>query len=269
MQLIYGTAWKKERTNSLVRSAWQAGFRAFDTACQPKHYREDLLGEALADIIQQGARREDFYVQTKFTPPSGQDKATIPYSPVLAINEQIAQSFRVSLRNLQTDYVDALILHSPLASIAETLEAWRGMEAIVQSGGARLLGISNCYDVPFFQQLYAQAQIKPSILQNRFYVKTGYDKSLRDFCLPAGISYQSFWTLTANPHILEQPVIMFICRRLRKTPAQIFFRYLVARGITPLTGTSDIEHMQEDLAIAQFELTPDDLATIDALIQAS
>jgi diketogulonate reductase-like aldo/keto reductase len=139
-------------------------------------------------------------------------------------------------------------------------------ERIYEYGAARRLGISNCYDLDFFKQLYAQAKVKPSIVQNRFYAKTDFDKNLRAFCLQQGVVYQSFWTLTANPHILEQPVIMLLCRRLRKTPAQIFFRYLVARGITPLTGTSDLEHMQEDLAISEFELAVDDLKAIDELL---
>lgn len=266
MPLIYGTAWKKERTVELVLSAWQAGFRAFDTACQPKHYREDLVGEALAQIQRTGVAREDFYLQTKFTPPSGQDAISIPYDPALPVAEQVVESFTVSLRNLRTDYVDGLILHSPLNTLAETLSAWRALELIYESGGARRLGISNCYDVDFFQQLYAQAAVKPSIVQNRFYAKTNFDKHLRAFCLQQGVVYQSFWTLTANPHILEQPMIMLLCRRLRKTPAQIFFRYLVVRGITPLTGTSDSEHMQEDLAIGEFELGAADLMAIDGLL---
>lgn len=266
MPLIYGTAWKKERTVELVLSAWQAGFRAFDTACQPKHYREDLVGEALGQILQTGVARTDFYVQTKFTPPTGQDAASIPYNRALPVAEQVAQSFEVSLKNLCTDYVDGLILHSPLQTLEETLTAWRAFERIYEYGAARRLGISNCYDLDFFKQLYAQAKVKPSIVQNRFYAKTDFDKNLRAFCLQQGVVYQSFWTLTANPHILEQPVIMLLCRRLRKTPAQIFFRYLVARGITPLTGTSDLEHMQEDLAISEFELAVDDLKAIDELL---
>lgn len=266
MPLIYGTAWKKERTVELVLSAWQAGFRAFDTACQPKHYREDLVGEALGQIQHAGVARKDFYLQTKFTPPTGQDAASIPYNRTLPVAEQVVQSFAVSLQNLRTDYVDGLILHSPLNSLAETLNVWRALECIYDSGAALRIGISNCYDLDFFKQLYAQATVKPSIVQNRFYAKTAFDKNLRAFCLQEDVTYQSFWTLTANPHILEQPIIILLCRRLRKTPAQIFFRYLVARGITPLTGTSDSEHMLEDLAISEFELGAADLTAIDGLL---
>jgi hypothetical protein len=61
--LIYGTAWKKERTSDLVYKALCAGFRAVDTAAQPKHYREDLVGAGIRRAIQEGVvRREDIYV---------------------------------------------------------------------------------------------------------------------------------------------------------------------------------------------------------------
>lgn len=52
---MYGTAWKKERTSDLVVQAVRAGFRGIDTACQPKHYREDLVGEALLRLEKEGA----------------------------------------------------------------------------------------------------------------------------------------------------------------------------------------------------------------------
>ncbi len=262
-RLIYGTAWKKEQTADLVLQAWQVGFRAFDTACQPKHYREDLVGEAMSALVAAGVARQDYYVQTKFTPISGQDAHSVPYNPSQPIANQIFDSFAVSQRNLQTDYVDGLILHSPLSVFKDTLEAWRAMENIYEIGSAKNIGISNCYDFKLLQKIFDHAEIKPSILQNRFYEKTGYDTELREYCLERGITYQSFWTLTANPHILEHPIVGWLCRRYRKTPAQIFFRYLTQRGITPLSGTCDKEHMIEDLEVFEFELSTDDLHSID------
>jgi diketogulonate reductase-like aldo/keto reductase len=85
--------------------------------------------------------------------------------------------------------------------------------------------------------------------QNRLYAETGYDKELRAFCREWAIVYQSFWTLTANPHILGSRVVQELARIHRKTEAQIFFRYLMQIGIVPLTATTSDQHMQEDLAI--------------------
>jgi diketogulonate reductase-like aldo/keto reductase len=69
--LIYGTAWKKERTADLVVQAIQAGFRGIDTACQPKHYDEPLVGAALLRLNELQIERESLFVQTKFTPLDG------------------------------------------------------------------------------------------------------------------------------------------------------------------------------------------------------
>ena len=78
--LIYGTAWKKDQTKSLVSQAVHAGFRFIDTACQPKHYNEQGVGQGWVQAAKElGLSREDFFLQTKFTPISGQDKNRIPY----------------------------------------------------------------------------------------------------------------------------------------------------------------------------------------------
>ncbi|MGR8929850.1 MAG: aldo/keto reductase family protein [Gammaproteobacteria bacterium] len=261
--IIYGTAWKKERTAAVVEQAINQGFRGIDTACQPKHYFEAGVGEALARCFDSGSvTREQFYLQSKFTPLSGQDPLQIPYDPKAGIAEQVAESFRVSLKNLRTDYLDGLILHSP---VPELTEAWQAMEAIVQSGGARQLGISNCYDLDVFRFLFDSATIKPAVLQNRFYSETGYDQSLREFCRDRGVVYQSFWTLTANTAILASPVIRNLALEYQRSPEQIFFRYLSQNGVLPLTGTTSIQHMQEDLAIFEFELKEHHCVEIDAL----
>ncbi len=268
--LIYGTAWKKERTTELVKLAWQNGFRAFDTACQPKHYREDLVGEAIKQIITSGTAREDIYLQTKFTPVNGQDPTTIPYDPQLSLSEQVHASFAVSQKNLHSDYpggyIDGLLLHSPISPLQSTMEAWRALEDICEAGGAKRIGISNCYDIALFEYLFEQARIKPSILQNRFYQESGYDKALRQFCVQNNVQYQSFWTLTANPHILAHSSVISLSKQMNRSPAQILFRYLHQRSVTPLTGTSSQEHMREDLAISEFSLDDAALNILDNLL---
>lgn len=266
--LIYGTAWKKDRTTELVLKAWLAGFRAFDTACQPNHYREDGVGDALTELRRVGVRRDDFYLQTKFTPVHGQDPQTIPYDPKAELADQITQSFKVSLQNLKVEYLDVLILHSPISSMEQTLEAWQGLELIQKVGGTRQLGISNCYDLNLLKELYRQAEIKPSIVQNRFYAKTGYDMEIRRWCREYNITYQSFWTLTANSRLLNHGDVKSLSDRLQKTPAQILFRYLHQKGVTPLTGTTNQQHMEEDLAITEFVLADEDEQQIDNLLLA-
>lgn len=265
-KLIYGTAWKKEKTSSLVVKAIKHGFRGIDTACQPRHYYEPGVGQALKELQALGISRNELYLQTKFTPISGQDPNNIPYDPGSSLHEQVFQSFEVSKKNLGTDVIDGFILHSPLNTHDETMQAYRAMEAIVAQGGVKQLGISNCYDLNTLQQLHADASVKPAVLQNRFYKETNFDKELRLFCAKNKMVYQSFWTLTANPFLLNSNVILEIAASSNKTPAQVLFRYLTQVGVAPLTGTTSDNHMIEDLAIFSFELSDAELNKISAFL---
>ena len=259
-RILYGTAWKKDDTESLVRKAIQQGFRGIDTACQPKHYHEAGVGAAVSTLLDGkvsngGLARKDLYLQTKFTSLSGQDPTRIPYDPKAPLAEQVRQSFAVSLQNLRTDYLDCLVLHSPLPTVRQTLEVWQTLESLVDARGVRQLGISNCYRIEELQALYDSARFKPAVVQNRFYAETGYDREIRSFCRQHGIIYQSFWTLTANPQVLAHRVVRELASKHRRTPAQILFRYLTQNDIVPLTGTRSEIHLREDLGIFEFELS--------------
>lgn len=265
-RIIYGTAWKKERTAALVEQALTAGFRGIDTACQPKHYHEAGVGAGIAACLQHGLKRDELYLQSKFTSLGGQDPANIPYDANAELEQQIEQSFQASLNNLQTDYLDCLVLHSPFANPKHTLAAWQSMEQLVAGGGVKQLGISNCYDPAQFEQLYLNASIKPAVIQNRFYAASGYDREIRKFCREHQIVYQSFWTLTANPNVLASNVLQALAEKYRRSAEQIFFRYLTQIGIVPLTGTTTETHMREDLAIFEFKLDESECAAIEALL---
>lgn len=265
--ILYGTAWKRAATASCVAAAIRQGFRGIDTACQPKHYDEAGVGSGVAQCLGENLGRSELYLQTKFTPLSGQDSARVPYDPKAPLADQVRQSCAASLRNLQTTYLDCLVLHSPLGTHAATLAAWRAMEAAVERGQVRQLGISNCYELETLQQLHTAATIKPAVLQNRFYADTGYDRELRAFCDEVGVAYQSFWTLTANPQLLRAAAVTAPAQRHARSPAQVLFRYLTQQGIVPLTGTKSPQHLREDLEIFEFTLTPQECAAITALLE--
>jgi aryl-alcohol dehydrogenase-like predicted oxidoreductase len=139
---LYGTAWKKERTEELVDLAVRSGFRGIDTACQPKHYFEAGVGNALERLFSEGAlKREDIYLQTKYTPYNGQDPNNIPYDKDSKLEDQVMESYRTSLSNLKTSYLDSLLLHSPLSSIEKTMKVWQTFEEIHRQGGALNIGM--------------------------------------------------------------------------------------------------------------------------------
>ncbi|EAU30003.1 conserved hypothetical protein [Aspergillus terreus NIH2624] len=253
---IYGTAWKKDQTTDLVHQALNAGFRAVDTAAQPKHYREDLVGEGIRRAIRDGVvRREDLHVQTKFTSVNGQNPDNMPYDAQASVTDQVHASVRSSFHNLrpseapesaQDAYLDLLILHSPLPTMAQTLEAWSALETYVPHR-IRNLGISNC-TLPILKELYPLVKVKPAVVQNRFYGDTQFDVPLRSFCRDNHIIYQSFWTLTANPELIRSDAVQSLARHVGISPAaSLYCLVLGLGGTTLLNGTTKRAHMEADL----------------------
>lgn len=211
-KLLYGTAWKKAQTAALVHAALRAGFRGIDTAAQPRHYREDLVADGVRAALADGTCvRDDLYIQTKFTPTGGQDPSSIPYDPALPPAQQVKASVRGSLANFsfpgQTQpYLDCVMLHSPLATIDATLEAWEALAAFVTSGEVRSLGVSNT-GVAELQALCERSEVRPRVVQSRFYPGNRWARDVRTWCRREGVVFQSFWTLTANPEILGGEVV--------------------------------------------------------------
>jgi diketogulonate reductase-like aldo/keto reductase len=263
---IYGTAWKKEATTDLVRTAVSAGFKAIDTANQPRHYSEALAGEALATLATQGIARESLFLQTKFTPVNGHDHR-IPYDPQADLTTQVNQSFESSIRNLRTDHVDSYLLHGPYSHPGlsdEDWEVWNAIEAIYNSGRAKMIGISNVNSLQL-SALIDKAAVKPMAVQNRCFANRGWDREVRKICQTHGIMYQGFSLLTANPYVLRQPPVITIAKRLGVDTPQVVFRFAVQAGMVPLTGTTSLKNMREDLKVYDIELSGDEVKLIESI----
>jgi diketogulonate reductase-like aldo/keto reductase len=250
--MMYGTAWKKEKTADLVADAIRSGFRFIDTACQPKHYNEPGVGEGIVTAMKElGLQRSDLFIQTKFTSVDGQDPDRIPYDKNAPLQEQVMQSVQVSLRNLATTYIDSLVMHSPMRRMEDTILVWKQMEELVDAGVVRQIGISNCYDPKKFITIYNEARIKPSVLQNRFYPDSGFDVELRRFCRDHGVKYQSFWTLTGNIRALRNSRVVQMAKSKELTEMTLMYAFMMRMGHIPLCGTTSKAHMLEDVAIME------------------
>ena len=263
---MYGTAWKKEHTTQLVLLAVEAGFRAIDTANQLIHYQEALVGEALLVLAQQGVSRERLFLQTKFTPVNGQDHRT-PYDASADLSTQVKQSFQSSLDHLHTDYLDSYVLHGPYQRSglgAADWEVWTTIEALYRSGKTKLIGVSNV-SAEQLALLCAQAKEKPMVVQNRCYAALGWDKDVREICRSHGIIYQGFSLLTANRDVFVDPTIRAIAGRLGTGIAQVIFRFAMQIGMLPLTGTTNAQHMKEDLQTDQLTLSPEEIQHIETI----
>jgi diketogulonate reductase-like aldo/keto reductase len=264
---LYGTAWKEDRTPALTELALRMGFRGIDTANQRRHYFEAGVGQGLAAAYRAGVvTRADVFLQTKFTYQHGQDHR-LPYDPSADIATQVAQSMQSSLEHLGTDHVDSYVLHGPASGHGWTdddVEAWAAMLNERDAGHARLLGVSNV-SLRHLEQMAATAAETPAFVQNRCLARLGWDRDVRAFCQAGSIVYQGFSLLTANPEVLRHRLVAGIAARLKATPAQVVFRFAQAVGMLPLTGTTDGEHMQQDLASRALALTADEVQAIESL----
>jgi diketogulonate reductase-like aldo/keto reductase len=250
----------------LVQLAVESGFTAIDTANQLIHYQEALVGEALQSLAAKGIQREALFLQTKFTSVDGQDHRT-PYDPAADLTTQVEQSFASSLQHLHTDYLDSYVLHAPFSRRglgAADWQVWAAMEAFYEAGKTKTIGVSNI-SAAQLTLLCQQARVKPMMVQNRCFAVTAWDQQVREICREQGIIYQGFSLLTANRDVMAAPEIHAIAAREGVGPAQVIFRFALQVGMLPLTGTTDPQHMSEDLAAARITLSADEVERIETI----
>jgi diketogulonate reductase-like aldo/keto reductase len=210
--------------------------------------------------------RPDLFLQTKFTYQHGQDHR-LPYDPEASFSVQVAQSLASSLEHLGTDYVDSYVLHGPASAFGWSNvdgEVWEAMCKERDSGRVRFLGVSNVSLLHLEQMMAAHAEA-PTFVQNRCFASLNWDRDLRLFCQDRNILYQGFSLLTANVEVLHHPRLIDLAARTAATPAQVVFSFARAVGILPLTGTSDAEHMGQDLASRNLALAPEAVRAIEFL----
>ena len=268
--LVYGTAWKEERTASLVRAALEAGFRGIDTANQRKHYHEAAVGEAVHGALRAGAlARDDLFLQTKFTFVRGQD-ARLPYDPRATVAEQVEQSCASSLEHLGVERIDAYLLHGPSGPTGlatQDWEAWSAMEGLHRAGKTRLLGVSNV-SAAQLEELHDGASVKPSVVQSRTLVWPRADLATRTFCSERGLVYEGFSLLTAAPQLLTHAAVRAAAARTGRTPAEVVLQFWLEEGMVVLSGTTSREHMRQDLSLDRTALLDAERRSIRAVLGA-
>jgi diketogulonate reductase-like aldo/keto reductase len=259
MKIIYGTAWKEERTQALVELALRAGFRGIDTANQRKHYCEAAVGDAIAVS---GVKREELFLQTKFTYQRGQDHR-LPFDPNVPLAEQVRQSMASSLQHLRTSCVDSYILHGPASDAGWTRddeEVWTAMLGEQTAGRAKRLGVSNVA-----LRHLVQMRERPAFVQNRCLARFGWDREVREFCRDNDIRYQGFWLLTGNVEAMQTRTVQEIAGRYGLAPTHVIFAFAVSAGILPLTGTASADHMRDDLAAVNISLSPEEVRAVETV----
>ena len=226
-----------------ILSAIKLGYRKFDTATFYGNEKE--VGEA---IRRSGLPREKFFICTKLYP-----------------NEfgHAKEAIEASLARLDIGYVDLMLLHHPGDN---DVEAYKAMERYVREGKIRSIGVS-CYYIKEIDEFIRQVDIKPVLVQNE--VHPYYqDIDVVPHIQNLGIAVEAWYPLGGRGHqkeLLNDPVLTEIAIRHGKSVAQVIMRWDLQRGVVVIPGSSNPEHMKENISIFDFELTEDEMTAIAAL----
>ena len=180
---------------------------------------------------------------------------------VLADYLHTVEQASARVKRLTAD-IGELVERWTLGPLVRALQALRGVDLVT----AVVLFGSQQFCTRPASGLISRARVKPSFVQNRCYAERAWDRRVREFCAAHEIRYQGFSLLTANRDVMAHPELNTIARRHDRTVSQIIFRFALAAGILPLTGTTDAEHMQADLEVFDFELVRDEIERIETLV---
>lgn len=223
-----------------TQAALSAGYRHFDTA--QVYGNEQYLGEALKAS---GIAREEIFITTK-----------------IAVRNflKVDKTFEESLINLQTDYVDLLLLHFPVTGLRSS--AWHKLEAIHKAGKARSVGVSN-YTIRHLEGLLKHCEIKPAVNQVELHVFL-QQPELLEYCRQKEIVVEAYSPL-AHGQGIEDPELIRIGNKYGKTPAQVMLRWCVEVGTVPLPKSVTPERIKQNIEIFDFKLDETDMRDIEKL----
>ena len=232
---------KKECIDS-IKLALEAGYTHFDDA--QVYENEEFLGEALKDS---SAKREDLFITTKIW-NGNQPEA------------KLKPSFEQSLKKLQVDYVDLLLLHFPVTETRQA--AWPLMEEIYNSGAARAIGVSN-YTVRHLEELLKECKVKPAVNQVELSVVM-QQPELVDYCKAEGIVVEAYTPLVEG-HFFKDPILMEVANKHGKSVPQIMLRWCIDYGVVALTKSIHEQRIKDNINIFDFKLDADDMQKLKAL----
>ncbi len=227
----------------VVEAALAAGYRHIDTA--RKYGNESEVG---AGIARSSVPRDQIVVTTKLT---SDDLAPA----------QVRAATRESLDRLQLEVIDLLLIHwpNPAVPLADTLGA---MTALRDEGLVRAIGVAN-FPSALLREAVALTDIVTNQVEYHPYLEQG---AVLDACREAGTVLTAYCPLARADELLTDPTVTSIAVGHGHTPAQVVLRWLVQQpGVVAIPGASDLAHLRENLAIEDFELDADAMATISGL----
>ncbi len=231
-----------ETCSNAVANAIQTGYRMLDTA--EAYGNEKEVG---AGISASGIDRKELFLVTKVNFKS---------------YENAEQTVKQSLENLQTDYIDLLLLHWPFANY---YAAWRSLEKLYEDGVIRAIGVSN-FEPDQLLDLIAYNKITPAVnqIETNLYCQRSTERSWMDKKQVAHMAYAPLGQGSRN-EMYQAPAVLALAEKYGKTPAQVLLRFLTQKNIAVIPRSTKPEHIREDFQIFDFALTSDEMAKLSSL----
>lgn len=228
--------------NSSFETAIAAGYRHFDTA--QAYGNERYLGEALKRV---GLFRNDVWITTKVAVQNFGYKRTM-------------QSVEASLKNLQTDYIDLLLLHFPVPILRKA--SWRALEDLQAVGKVRAIGVSN-YTVRHLESMKKYARLMPMVNQVEMHAFLQQGELLA-YCRQHSIVLEAYSPL-AHGRRMDHPVLADIARKHNVSVAQVMLRWCTERDVVVLPKSVSPERVKANIDLFHFVLDAEDMARLNKL----
>lgn len=232
----------QETMDHTIQAAWDQGYRLIDTAMLYRN--EDLLGTSLQKL---GLPREALFLTSKV-------------AEIVQGYDQTLKAVEGSLKRLQTNYLDLLLIHWPVRE--HFFETWKALEQLKADGKVRSIGVSN-YTIAHLELLATQAKEMPVVNQVEYHPYLN-QQALVDYDREKDIVTEA-WSPLGRRAVLDDPMIAKMAHHHQKTVAQIILRWELQHGVIPIPKSTHAERIQENTDVFDFELAEDEMGMIDLL----
>jgi len=231
-----------EQTVEAITYAIETGYRSIDTAAIYENERE--TGEA---IRHSGVPREELFITSKvWNTDQGYDETL--------------RAFETSLKKLGLDYLDLYLTHWPVSE--KYVDTYKAIERLYDEKLIRSTGVSN-HHVNHLEKILVKANVAPMVNQIELHPYLTQEP-LRAFCEENGIAVTS-WSPLARGKLLAEPTLLHIGEQYGKTPAQVIIRWHLQNNLIVIPKSVTPERIKENSEVANFELSAEEMASINAL----